>query len=584
MGVNISEADMNPVLKFALENPYEPYKKESGLDRIVAFGDFSFKCPTYVQRVPPCQNACPAGEDIRGYHSLIRGLDKSDNRWELAFYLIADKNPFPAIMGRVCPHPCQDGCNRKNLDETVSNNAVEHAIGEYAIKNNLKFARPDKSTGKKIAVIGGGPAGLSCAYQLRRRGHEVVLYDAQEKLGGMVRYGIMGYRVNRGILDKEIQRILDMGIELKMNTRVGKDVKLEDLSKQYDAVFVGVGAQLGRNLPIPGFDGSEYVSNAIKFLMDYESKGDSMTIGKEVVVIGDGDVAMDVARLSLRLGAKARVVSGVPREEMACKSFEFEEATQEGTQVDYQVGITEVVKNGDKVAKLKAIKMAKKDKGEDGWNSPIPFLRYKPVPGSDFEIQADMVVASIGQATDMSGLEATTNGKAPFLNVDHNHKVMGMDNVFGGGDAIKIDLITTAVGHGRKAAEAIDLYVSGQALPPKERYEVVEWEKIHPYYYEKQPQHKRSHKKISAVKGNFEEILQPLTEEEAIKESDRCFSCGKCFTCRQCLMFCPREAISLHKKNPMGEQIFTDYTKCIGCHICRDVCPCGYIEMGGGID
>ena len=237
---------MNPILKAALEYEFPPYSEETGWDKVVAQNsDHSHLCPNYVTRVPPCQASCPAGEDIRGYHNLIRGVEKSDNAWEAAWRRITDKNPFPAMMGRLCPAPCQDGCNRQFVDETIGINAVEHALGDWAVEQGLTFEKPTVSTGKKVAVVGGGVAGLSCAYQLRRRGHDVVIFEGREKLGGMARYGIMGYRMPRTELDAEIQRILDLGIEVRTNTKLGKDITLDQLRKDYDAVFVGVGAQNG---------------------------------------------------------------------------------------------------------------------------------------------------------------------------------------------------------------------------------------------------------------------------------------------------------------------------------------------------
>lgn len=573
----------NPVLDFANQHPYEPFSQEVGLQKIVAFGDHSHKCPVYVQRVPPCSATCPAGEDIRGYHNILRGVEKTSNAWEAAFRRITDRNPFPAIMGRVCPAPCESKCNRGEVDESVGINSVEHAVGDFAIKNGLKFDAAPASTGKKVAIVGGGPAGLSCAYQLRRRGHDVVIYEAAAKLGGMVRYGIMGYRVDRGVLDAEIKRITDLGLEVKHGVVVGKDVTLDELSQKYDAVFIGIGAQKGRNLPVPGSEGTPYSSNAISFLSDFERDGMNMRRGSNIVVIGDGDVAMDTARLSLRLGSKATILSAVPREEMNCKGYEFEEAQHEGTSFQYQISVIEILRDGDKVRGVKAVRMEKKAKGEDGWNSPIPFLRYKPQAGTEFEIPCDMVVASIGQGTDVKGFEKATDN-TPFLKVDGAYRVKGYNNVFGGGDIIKIDLITTAVGHGRKAAEAIDVLLHGHEPHAPRKEDVIHLDRMNTWYFPESKAAKRTHKKIGEVKGEFIEILEALDQKTAASESERCMSCGLCFSCRQCMLYCPQEAIRMFKENPVGQVMFTDYAKCVGCHICAGTCPTGYIDMGMGDD
>jgi NADPH-dependent glutamate synthase beta subunit-like oxidoreductase len=556
---------------------------ERGTERVVAIGDHSHKCPVYVRRVPPCTAACPAGEDIRGYHNILRGLRKSEDPMADAWRLITEVNPFPAVMGRVCPAPCQSTCNRQYVDETIGINAVEHAIGEYAIQKGLSFEKPSVSTGKRIAVVGSGPAGLSCAYQLARRGHHVTVFEAFEKLGGMMRYGIANYRVSREALDAEIQRILDLGIEVRTHTKIGADLSLEDLRKQYDAVFLGLGAQKGRDLPVPGIDASN-VLNALDFLIAF-NKGDEVQVGRKVVAIGDGDVAMDVVRLALRLGAKDVVLlSGVAREEMKASPSEFIDAVAEGTRVELQVGTLEVLKDAEgRATGIKCVRMEKKVKGEEGWNSPVPFLRYKPVAGTEFEVAADTIVAAIGQATDMTGMEGVGNGK-PWVQVDQNYQVKGMPGVFSGGDVLSLTLLTTAIGHGRKAAEAIDAYVRGEDLPKPVRDDIIPFKELASTYFLPTPQKKRTHRHPEKVIGDFNEILESLDHETAKQESKRCMSCGLCFECDQCMIYCPQEAIKKFPKNPMGDVMFTVYTRCVGCHICAEVCPTGYIDMAMGED
>ena len=586
------KVESNEILDFALNHKFKPLEPEMGTEKVVAFGDHSHKCPVYVKRTPPCTASCPAGEDIRGYHDILTGADKVTfpgvDKFEAAFYKLVETNPFPSVMGRVCPAPCQNdktGCNRNYLDETVGINAVEHAIGTYAIEKGFKLRKlSEEKTGKHIAIVGAGPAGLSAAYQLARRGHKVTMYDAFEKMGGMVRYAIMNYRVSREALDAEIQRIMDVGdITFKGSTKIGKDISMDELKSKHDSVFVGVGARNGRNLPIPGAEGTDGVTNAIDLLVDIEQTGNHKHLGKNVVVIGDGDVAMDAARISLRKGAKATLLSGVPREEMNCSPPEFEDAQIEGTNMMFLTGSIEVIKDGNKVKGLKVQKMQKKDKGEEGWNSPIPFLRYKPVPGSESVIECDTIVAAIGQTTDMKGFENLTNN-TPFLKVDGNMRIQGMDNVFGGGDAVKITLITTAIGHGRKAAEAIHNYVMGKGLPTYPREDIIRFKELKADYFPLKPMAQRKHNHMKNVENNYQEILESLSMEDAAKESSRCMSCGLCFNCRQCMMYCPQEAITWFPKNPMGQVMFTYYDKCVGCHICAEVCPTGYIDMGMGDD
>jgi len=396
----------------------------------------------------------------------------------------------------------------------------------------------------------------------------------------MVLYGIMGYRVDRRVLEAEISRILELGVETKMGVRVGRDVTLEQLEAEYDAVFVGVGAQQGRGLPVSGFDGTPGATNAIDFLRNYEVMGDDIPVGRKVVVIGDGNVAMDVARQALRLGSEAAVVSGVPREEMACFENEFDDAVREGTKMYYLTGTMEVLGGASGVTGLRCSKMVRKEKGEEGWNSPIPFLRYKST-GETFEIEADMVVAAIGQSTDMSGLESIIKG-SPWLKVDRNYRIPGREKLFGGGDAIKVDLITTAIGHGRKAAEAIDAFLKGDAMPEPGYREITKVQKQDILYFLPTPQARRRSLEPEVVIGNHDELLLPLTDTETKAESTRCMSCGLCFDCKQCVSFCPQEAISRYRENPAGEKVYTHYSKCVGCHLCSLVCPSGYIQMGMG--
>ena len=573
--------DSNPILDFANEYEFPEYSDHEGINKVVAFGDESHKCPIYIKKVPPCTAGCPAGEDIRGFHNLLTGDEKSDNKWDAAWYRIVDTNPFPAIMGRICPHPCESTCNRQHREESIGINAVEQAIGEHGIEAGLKLPQAGPDTGMRVAVIGAGPAGLSVAYQLRRKGHAVTIYDFNEKPGGMMLYGIMGYRVDRKVLDAEVGKIIDLGVETKMGIRVGTDISLEQLEKDYDAVFIGVGAQIGRSLPIEGFSKRPETTNAIDFLRNYELQGDDFKIGKKVVVIGDGNVAMDVARLARRMGSESTIISAVPREEMNCYPDEFDDAIEEGAKIEYLVGTLEVLESKNGVQGVKCAKMVKKEKGEEGWDAKIPFMRYKAT-GDVFEIESDMIVASIGQTTDMNGFENTINENDSLLKLDKYFRVKGKENVFGGGDALKIDLITTAVGHGRKAADSIDAFLQGENMPEAPYREVINVKKQDLNYFFHSNQTKRRHHVAENIVGNHNEVLEALTKEQAIEESKRCMSCGLCFDCKQCSSFCPQEAISRYKDNPIGEVMYTHYTKCVGCHLCALVCPTGYIQMGMG--
>ena len=267
--------------------------------------DHSHKCPTYVHRTPPCQGSCPSGEDVRGWLQIVRGLEKPPEgmSWqEYAFRRATDANPFPAQMGRVCPAPCEDGCNRNEVEDFVGINSVEQFIGDTAIAESFAFEPPARETGKRIAVVGGGPAGLAAAYQLRRRGHRCTVYDDHEALGGMMRYGIPGYRTPRQHLDHEIDRILALGgIEARLSTRVGRDVGIEEVEAEHDAVLWTIGCQSGRPLPIPGGDAPNCVSG-VKFLEAF-NEGRLQVAANRVVCVGGGDTSIDVVSWPAGSGA-----------------------------------------------------------------------------------------------------------------------------------------------------------------------------------------------------------------------------------------------------------------------------------------
>jgi NADPH-dependent glutamate synthase beta subunit-like oxidoreductase len=265
--------------------------------------DHSHKCPTYVQSTPPCQGSCPSGEDIRGYLNIVRGIEKppAGMPWqEYAWRRLTEANPLPSVMGRVCPAPCESGCNRNEVEDFVGINSVEHFLGEWAIEHKLAFPKPEHLSGKKVAVIGGGPAGLSAAYQLARKGHTVTIFDERPELGGMMRYGIPGFRTPRAVLDAEIQRILDLGVTARMNCRIGTDITLEQLRSEHDAVFFGLGAQAGRPLAVEGAEAPNCVT-ATAFLRAFND-GRMRFVGKRVVVVGGGDTSIDVATVARRLG------------------------------------------------------------------------------------------------------------------------------------------------------------------------------------------------------------------------------------------------------------------------------------------
>ena len=616
--------------------------------------DTSHKCPTYIQSTPPCQGSCPAGEDIRGYLNIVRGVEKppAGMPWqEYAFRRLTEANPFPSVMGRVCPAPCESGCNRNQVEDFVGINSVEHFLGEYGIANNIAYRKPETSSGKTVAVIGGGPAGMSAAYQLALLGHDVTIFDEREELGGMMRYGIPGFRTPRQVLDAEIQRILDLGVKTRMKCRIGTDISIEQIRSDFDAVFLGMGAQSGRPLPVQGAEAPNIVT-ATAFLKAFND-GRLRHVGKRVVVVGGGDtsidvatvarrlghidkinesdrpeyaiaghVAHDVATVSARQGADVTLTSVFDVEKMQASKHEVEHALSEGIAIRGGLVPIGVVLGAD--GRATALRVMRCEARIAGGK-----LEIKNVEGTEEDIEADLIVSAIGQAVDFTGLEIFNNGKGA-VPADKNYQVQGHAGVFAGGDIIRPHLLTTAIGHGAIAADGINRFLMGEQQEKRPKIDVHSFDlqrkmiekgltittateplrgtdsstvAIHNYdnrsdryvisskelflgHFPYTARNKRKVTNLTAEEAlnNFDERLQSLLEAQAQAEAKRCMSCGQCFECDNCVVYCPQTAVFKVKKNQSttGRYVDTDYDKCIGCHICHDVCPTGYIQMGLG--
>ncbi len=615
--------------------------------------DHSHKCPTYVQATPPCQASCPSGEDIRGYLNIARGIEKppAGVPWqEYAWRRLTQANPFPSVMGRVCPAPCETGCNRNALEDHVGINSVEHFLGDYANRNGLKYVKPDVSTGKKVAVIGGGPAGLSAAYQLALKGHAVTIFDEHEELGGMMRYGIPGFRTPREVLDAEISRILELGIQTRMKCRVGTDVTMDELRRDFDAIFLGLGAQGGRALPVKDGEAPNVVT-ATAFLRAFND-GRLRHVGKRVVVVGGGDTSIDVATVARRLGhlasskptdfeaaiaghlahdvadvsakqgAEVVLTSVFAIDRMQANRHEIEQAQAEDIHIRGGLVPIAVVKGPD--GRATALRVARCEAKMAGGR-----LDIKVVEGSEEDIPADLIVSAIGQAVDFTGLETFDNGRGA-VNADRSYQVKDQPGVFAGGDVIRPHLLTTAIGHGSIAADGIDRFLSGEEAGKRPKIDVHAFDLLRKYvergqevgqlhgttwgtdksrdavhnYDDQSDRYVIPHEELflghfgytarvkrkfitltkESALGNFEERIEALSDEEVIAEAKRCMSCGQCFECDNCVVYCPQIAVKRvpKKEATIGRYVYTDYDRCIGCHICADVCPTGYIKMGMG--
>ena len=646
-----SSKDMNTRLTFRKYTDGDT--KYRNLSEDIFVEDSSHKCPTYVHRTPPCQGSCPSGEDIRGWLDIVRGIEKPPEGMtmqEYAFRRSTDANPFPSMMGRVCPAPCQDGCNRNQVEDFVGINAVEQYIGDNAKESKFTFDNSTALSGKKVAIIGGGPAGLAAAYQLRRKGHESVIFDDHEELGGMFKFGIPGYRTPREFLNHEIQRILDMGgIEVKLNTRVGSDVSMESIEKDYDAVIWAIGCKSGRPIPVKNSDAPNCVSG-VGFLEAF-NKGDMQVTADRVVCIGGGDTSIDVVSVARRLGkidvlpadqkpehviggyvahdsayaaardgAQVTLTSLFKRDAMTASEHEVDDALREGVDIQDGVMPLEVILGED--GRAVALKMCQCEMVDN---------RPEAIEGTEFVIDCDLIVSAIGQSGDLTGLESLDNGNG-LIDADAYYRVPEREGHFVAGDIVRPHLLTTAIGQASICADSVDHYLCGESLGKRPKVDVHHFDllnklkesELEPIAFEHGDDDRgtdsakfaihnfedRSDKEIISsdrlflghfeyterikrdenvpdaehVLGHFQDRIVPLTEEQAIAEAGRCMSCGMCFECDNCVIYCPQDAVFRVKKDQktMGRYVDTDYSRCIGCHICADVCPTGYIDMAMG--
>lgn len=517
-------------------------------------GTWRSQRPVYVDRLPPCNAQCPAGEDIQGWLFHAEG-----GHYEAAWRHLVQDNPFPAIMGRVCYHSCEGACNRGRLDESVGINSVERFLGDEAIKRGWAFAAPEKESGRHVLVVGAGPSGMSAAYHLRRLGHAVTVKEAGPMMGGMMRFGIPQYRLPREVLDAEMQRIIDLGVQVQLNAKV-TDLAAE--MKGYDATFLAVGAHIAKRAFIPAKDSSR-ILDAVQVLRSMEGE-DKPLLGRRVVVYGGGNTAVDVARTAKRLGAtEAVIVYRRTRERMPAHDFEVEEALQEGVMVKWLSTIQQAGEGGE----LKIEKMVLDAKGN-------------PQPTGEFEtLQADSLVLALGQDVDLSLLDgvpglAVDDG---VVQVDPATLMTGHAGLFAGGDMVPAERnVTVAVGHGKKAARHIDAWLRGAVHPPRAKHEPATFDRLNTWYYSDAPKTLRPQLDLARRTSSFDEVQGGLTEDNALFEARRCLSCGNCFECDNCYGVCPDNAVI---KLGEGLRFRFDYDYCKGCGMCVAECPCGAIEM-----
>ena len=515
-------------------------------------GSWRNERPVYVNRMPPCNNACPAGEDVQGW--LYEG---ESGNYELAWRNLVKDNPLPAIMGRICYHPCQTACNRAELDEAVGINSVERFLGDEAIKQGWQFIVTAPPTGHRILIIGSGPSGLSAAYQLALKGHDVTIRESAAAPGGMMRYGIPAYRLPRDVLDAEISRITNIGVKIECNSKV-ENAELA-FAEGFDAVFLAIGAHLGKRAYIPAGDTAR-ILDAVSVL-HMTADGQPPLLGRRVVVYGGGNTALDAARTARRLGAhEAIVVYRRTQEKMPAHEVELREALDEGIVMRWLSTLSRVDEGKVTIEKMEL----------DSSGFPQP-------TGTFEDLDADCVILALGQEVVLTVIEGISEIKVDdgVIEVD-GYLMTGRPGLFAGGDAVPGErTATNAIGHGKHAARAIDSWLQGENFVHAQRAPLAEFDSLNTWYYSDAPKTVRPKLDAARRASNFAEVVQGLDAETAVFEARRCLSCGNCFGCDNCFGVCPDNAV-IKLENGKYE-INLDY--CKGCGICANECPCGAIEM-----
>lgn len=513
------------------------------------------RMPIYLDRLPPCNNACPAGENIQEWLRLVKAGQE-----EAAWREITKNNPFPAIHGRVCYHPCEAACNREELDGAVSIHSVERYLGDLALEKGWQFEKPRFSSGRKVLVIGAGPSGLSAAYHLATMGHEVEIRDSSPLPGGMMRYGIPEYRLPRRILDAEIDRLTQLGVRIT-NDYLVKDLLADQAEGGFEAVFVAIGAHLSKRIDIPNRDASKIV-DAVSFLRNVAS-GERPLIGRKVAVYGGGNTAMDAARVARRLGAEESIIVYRRTEaQMPAHAEEMEGAVAEGVKMNWLRTISSVDES-DLTVEIMELDENGKARGT----------------GRFEKLEADTVILALGQETDSNFLRRIPgmHFEHDVVRVDPRTLMSDVPGIFAGGDAVPSErTVTVGVGHGKRAARQIDAWLAGRDAADRPKHELAGFDKLNLWYFGDARRSSQPELEPADRVTDFDEIVGGLTDETAHTEAARCLSCGNCFECDGCLGSCPEDAVI---KLGKGNRYRYDYDKCTGCATCYEQCPVGAINM-----
>ena len=541
--------------------------------------------PFYEDKTSPCSAACPAGNDVAGF---IQKITEED--FEGAWNLIREENPFPGVCGRVCFHPCESKCNRRDYDEPIAIHALERFVSDFASNLDWKTKKTLGARKEKVAVIGSGPAGMSCAYHLAKLNYDVTVFESFSLAGGMLRTGIPAYRLPKDVLDREISNVQELGVEIRTGIPFGEDLNLDGL-KNYQAIFIATGAHRGRDLRIPG-EKRKGVFSGLDLLKKI-NLGKKVTLGDKIAIVGGGNTAIDVARSVIRLGKKATILYRRSKEEMPAFEEEMAEALEEGVKIRYLVNPIRIQQK-DGLQRLECLRMELGEKDESGRRRPVP------IPDSIFFFEADNVIIAAGEEVEISFLPKGLEKKEGII-LTHRDGNAGVRGIFAGGDLTSNQrTVAHAIGSGKKVALAIDCYLNGKDseealrqiltgegpsismfryLHPQERLmnpHVVTFDELNTDYFEPSRRQRETKDLIKKRIKGFREITSGFTEGIALEEAERCFSCGTCVGCENCYVFCPDASI-IKIGEVLSHQV--DYDFCKGCGICFSECPRGVISL-----
>ncbi len=526
-------------------------------------GTWRSAIPVHQQRPAPCHVACPvSGEIPRWIEHLKQG------EYEEAWLTLAANNPFPAVIGRVCHHPCEGECNRKEYDEKVSVKTLERFLGDLALEKGWKLPLGELTRKETIAVVGAGPAGLSAAYQLRKRGFGVTVYEARPKPGGLLTYGIPAYRLPRDILSGEIDRLLQTGIKLQTDVSIKDPAALAGLKERHAAVFVAAGAQ---QLPrLPGLDeGPEYL-DGLQFLEDVNA-GAPLDMGKRVVVVGGGNTAVDAARSALRLGCTdVTILYRRGREQMPAQAVEINEAEEEGVKMVLLAAPLSLKQEGQtKLLLCQRMQLGEAD--ASGRQRPVP------VEGETFTVELDTLIGATGAQVDLAPFKDFFEASQSLLKVDAA-QAASREGFYAGGDLTSTDrYVSAAIGAGRRAATAIARSLGVDEEDVETEQEPVHFADVNTFYFPSTPTLKTSKEPAAVRAADFREVEPGINVNDAAAEAGRCFSCGTCLYCDNCFYFCPDMAVQRDENLAEGYRVIDQY--CKGCGLCAAECPRGVIVL-----